>query len=331
MERVLITGASGFIGAALAERFHKNGYKVRAAFRRPEVPPHLVALGNSGAELVRMDLSSAPNLRVLVDSCNIVIHAAAKVSDFGRREEFEAANTNATARLLSAALEGGCRSLLYFSSISVHGFGQHLGSTESGPYYPLQSWYQRTKLLAEIAVQRANSPSFSTIIVRPGLVYGPGDTTTLWPTFELLDKGKLPMLAGFDHITCPIYITDLVDAVVAAIELPQPGGAVVNITSGEQLTLRDAIDYAASLLRRSVSETAIPMWAARAAAHISELASRVIGYRFRPPITPYLASQLSHDFHFSPAKAKDLLGFEAKVGWKEGIAASVSHFTKSHR
>ena len=325
MKRVLVTGASGFVGGQLVEYLLDCGNAVRAVYRRKLVPTYLERQKNRSVELVRRDLAGADDLADLVRGCSHVVHAAAKVADYGPRDEFRAINVRATENLISAAVDTGCERFLFVGSIAVHGFGNHLGSVEEGPYYPLRSSYQKSKLDAENVVREYGSRLPITIL-RPGLVYGPGDTTTLGPLFELLASGKLPMLRGFDHGNCPIYIDDLVAAIEKALICDDARGEVFNIVSGEKVSLREAIEFAAKRFDRSLPSYNVPMWAARTLASAAEFASFVTGYRFRPPLTRYLASQLSHDFYFSPEKARRVLGFNPRVSWQDGIAASVDAF-----
>ena len=326
---VLVTGASGFIGGAVAAALVEKGYRVRALYRRPQPPESLVRLANTGAEIVRVDLEAFETLEPVLSRCVAVIHAAAKVLDYGKRIGFVRANVEVTRALLGEAKRAECRRFLFVSSMSVHGFGTHVDSNESGPYYPLRSHYQRTKMAAENLVRAANSPDFETIVLRPGLVYGPGDTTTLAPFFELLLDQSLPKLSGFKHMNCPIYIADLVEAVALAIESADSGGEVFDLASGEKASLLDAIEYSAKILDVPPPSLPIPQWAARLGAFIAEFASQITGYRFRPPLTRYLARQLSADFHFSPERARTNLGFSPRVDWRDGIRKAIDMFLTS--
>jgi 2-alkyl-3-oxoalkanoate reductase len=323
---ILVTGASGFIGGAVASALVERGYDVRATYRRADPPEALKKLAENGAELIRFDLESSNPYDPLVAECDYVVHTAARVVDYGKLDPFISANIDVTRRLVESANAAGCRRFVFLSSISVHGFGKHLDSTESGPYYPLTSHYQRTKIEAENIVRSCHADSFETVIVRPGLVYGPGDTTTLVPFFELLEKRSLPRIAGFETMNCPVFISDLVDGIILAIETSEASGGVFNLTSGEKVSLWEAVTVVASLIGAPAPRLRLPQWIARAGAAIYEAASRITGYRFRPPLTRYLAAQLNNNFHFSPERARAVLGFDPKVNWQEGIRVSVDAY-----
>ncbi len=329
--RVLVTGASGFIGGRAAERLCDRGYRVRAVYRRSSLPSHLLRLAERGAELRRFDLSNDTAVDELTDGCDYIVHAAARVLDYGRHRAFVSANVDATKRLVDSALDGTCSKFLFVGSVSVHGFGGHRGTTERGPYYRLRSSYPITKMYAENIVRAAHGRGMNVVVVRPGLVYGPGDTTTLAPFFRLLESRDLPWLAGFEHLNCPIYISDLVDGIVLALESDRANGRVYNLTSGEAVTLAEAVRRAAELLDAPLPQLRIPSTAAKFLASVAESASALTGYRIRPPLTRYLAEQLSRDFHFSPEKARRELGFAPRVGWEEGLAAAVDSYRRRER
>jgi 2-alkyl-3-oxoalkanoate reductase len=328
--RIVVTGASGFVGGSVARALVDRGVFVRAVYRRSEPPQALRLLARRGAELVRADLERESCAGALVAGCSSVVHAAAKVLDYGRAGDFERANVETTRSLITAAAEAGCSRFLYVSSIAVHGFGRHVDSTENGPYYPLESAYQRTKFAAENLVRSDGRGRIETVVVRPGLVYGPGDTTTLTPLFDLLVAGRLPRLEGFANLNCPIYIDDLARGIVLALEHPAATGATLDVVSGEKVALGEAIDFAARELRVPSPSRRLGNRAARLIATVGEWASAATGYGFRPPLTRYLVSQLSNDFHFAPQTIEELLGFRAEIEWREGIRRAVADYLGRH-
>ncbi|MBT3271808.1 MAG: NAD-dependent epimerase/dehydratase family protein, partial [Spirochaetales bacterium] len=268
-------------------------------------------------------LSSEPPDMLFSTDIDVIIHAAAYVKMTGQFTDFQKINSLATGQLLECGSKNGCSRFIYISSTSVHGFGDHLETKENGPYYPLASSYQRTKRDGENLVTSFRHEKMKTTVLRPGLVYGPGDSTTLKPVFKLIDSGRLPMLGRFDVYSCPIYIDDLVDAVILAIEKPEAEGELFNITSGERILLRDALFRAAELLDRPPPKLNIPVAAASAAAIFLEFAYKVLPLPGELLITRYLAAELGTNFHFSPEKAESLLGFSAKVSLEEGLSRAV--------
>ena len=187
--RVLVTGASGFIGGWIARALHERGNSVRAVYRREAAPPGLRELEEAGAETLRLDLTSRSGAAEAARGMDAVVHAAARTGDWGEPRHFREQNYELTARVLEAAAGSGARTFVYIGSIAVHGFGVHRGTTEAGPYYPHVHPYQVTKKMAEDLVLSRNGAGLKSCVIRPGIVYGPGDTTTFYPLLDAQRRG----------------------------------------------------------------------------------------------------------------------------------------------
>jgi nucleoside-diphosphate-sugar epimerase len=322
---LLITGASGFIGGWLAAGALQRGYRLRAQYRRCTPPPGLAALAGRGVDLVRADLASPGSARGVVAGATRVVHAAGLVRDWAPEAAYETHNLQATVRLCEAARAAGCREFLFVSSIAVHGFGPHRHSTEDGPYYPPISGYQRSKREAEAGVLAAGSRDFRVTVLRPGNVYGPGDTTTFYRLLRAQEQGIRGTLGGGRRLTCPVYVEDFSRAVFLALENQAIGGEVFNITGGEEVRWAELMDWTARLLGvRPWLE--LPIAVARPLARLLVGLYRLLGLRGEPPLTPYRVEHVAHDFHFSIEKARRLLGFQPQVGWREGLRRTVEAY-----
>ena len=322
-ERILVTGASGFIGGHIATALAADGRSVRAQYRRPDATLALTALAERGTEIVRADLSDLEQVAEITKGVSGVIHAAAHMSDFGPYDGFHRINYQATVDLLESARDEGCRCFLYVSSISVHGFGPHVDTTEEGPYYPLRSNYQKTKKLAEDFVLSQTGTGMKCTAIRPGLVYGPGDHTTLGPVLQLLNRRVMPLIGGFRRLNCPVYIDDVVDGATLAFDSPESDGLVFNLTSGERTNLREPLLYASRLLGVPRPRLNIPFPVAFAAAALLESDARLIHARNAPILTLYRVAQLANDFHFSIDRACQVLGYKPRVGLHEGLRMAI--------
>ena len=322
---LLVTGASGFVGGWLAGFLHARGYPVRALYRRERTPAHVEALALQGAQVERGDLTEPADVRRAVRGTRGIIHAASLTSDWGPPEAFRRANVEPTLMLLEEARREGCDTFLYISTVAVHGFGPHLESTEEGPYYPLAYPYQLSKKEAEECVRAANGPALRTICIRPGNVYGPRDTTTFYPLLSAVRRGVRGTLGGGRSLTCPVYVTDLCEAVYLALRSAQSAGEVLNITGAERVSWGELMGYAASLLGAR-PWLSLPIGAARLAAKLLVWLYRAAGASSAPPLTPYRVEQLAHDYHFSIAKAQAMLGYVPAVGWREGLRRTVAAY-----
>jgi len=323
--RLLVTGASGFIGGWIARGLHERGYRVRALYRRERPPERLAELAAAGAELIRVDLTSEAEVRSAVSAQEAVVHAAGLVSDWGPAELFHRLNVEATERLLSEARAAGCRVFLYIGSAAVHGFGPHHRSTEQGPYYPPVSAYQASKRQAEEAVLAADGPGMRTVVLRPADVYGPGDTNIFYRMLADQEKGIRATLGGGRRLTSVVYIEDLVRVVVLALEREEAAGEVFNITSGERVSWGELMGYTSSLLGvHPWFELPLPL--AWVLAGLLTGGYRLFRIRRDPPLTLYRWAHLAYDFDFSIEKARRLLGYEPQVDWREGLRRTVAAY-----
>jgi nucleoside-diphosphate-sugar epimerase len=286
------------------------------------MPTRLAELAAYGAEVMRLDLAGPDGAARAVCGMEGVVHAAALTTDWGSAEQFRRMNYELTTALVEAAREEGCRVFVYIGSVAVHGFGPHVDSTEDGPYYPSINPYQTTKKAAEEYVLGCNAPTFRTTCLRPGNAYGPYDTTLLYPMLDAMRKGVKLTLGGGRSLTCPVYVEDLAEAVALALSCEQSAGEVINVTGGERVSWGEFLGYAAELLGAR-PWIGLPVPLARAVAVALSGLYTLLGIRSPPPLTRYRVEQVTHDYHFSIAKARALLGYEPKVGWREGLRRAV--------
>lgn len=361
--KVLVTGASGFIGGKLCARLLGDGHSVRALHRRAKLGNEWQALRAAAGDRLeprRFDLSfpdSMPAEAVvrdcfarardgvpaalpawalaesevgkalgLLEGCEAVVHIAARVGDWGSRREFFEANVNPVAVLLEAARRAGVRRFVYVSSIAVHGFGHHRPGSEDGRYYRCGHPYPLGKRCSERLVLQAMAQGLDACVVRPGNVYGPGDTTTFYPIFDALLKGVMGTLAGGRYLTCPVYIDDMVDALVRALGPIAGTGRVFNVTGGERVTWRRLVDVCCDALGIRRTALDMPGFLARAAAAAMEGAALLVRSRAAPPLTGYRVEQLLHDYQFATQAAERGLGFSPRVKIEEGFAATAAAY-----
>lgn len=326
---VLVTGASGYVGARLCALLSARGIPVRALYRR-EIPPRgLVALSGAARgraagqgspfELMRGDLASEPDVARALEGVSSVIHAAALARDWGSEAAFRAANVEATARLAGAASAAGVREFILVGSIAVHGFGRHEASTEDGPYYPLEHPYPRSKLEAERLVLALDRPGFRTASVRLGYVYGPGDTTSTYRMFDAASRGAFGYIGSGQCRTSVIYVDDACEALSRALGNAAAGGQAINVVSDEAIAWSDFSVGVYRVLGLDPRPRRLPRALALVAARALEAAYRLAGSVEGPPLTAYRVKRSTVDYVFSNAKAKALLGFSPATAFPEGL------------
>jgi predicted dehydrogenase/nucleoside-diphosphate-sugar epimerase len=211
--RVLITGATGFIGFRAAEILsQRHGYTVRAAVHNPGNASRIARLP---VEMVQADLTKPDDVQRLVAGCHAVVHCAIGTQTYDRGLVFQV-TVDGTKALAAAAQTAGVSRFVHLSTIAVHADSHRGVIDENTPTIPERgATYGESKLAAERAVLAANLPA---VVIRPGCVYGPfGKTFTTRP-IQHLAQGKL-VLAGAEHtLSNTVYVDNLVEAIVRGLE-----------------------------------------------------------------------------------------------------------------
>jgi nucleoside-diphosphate-sugar epimerase len=210
--RVLVTGATGFIGGRLIERLvREEGASVRALVRNFANAPRIARFA---IEMIPGDLSSAEVLERAATGCDVVFHCAygAQGTDAERR----VVNVQGTERVLAAALAAGCRRVVHISTMSVYGDPQTGDIDETASRRYTGSAYGDSKIDAENTALAYCDKGLSVAIVQPTVVYGPfGLTWTIKP-LQQLQTGRVIMVNDGEGICNPVYIDDVVSAMIAA-------------------------------------------------------------------------------------------------------------------
>ena len=321
-----MTGASGFIGSALAVRLAATGRRVRGIYLRGGPEDRMRRLAAAGVRLQRHDLSHDHGARAALAGASMVVHCAGAVSDWGTRAHFRRHNEELSARLCRAEAAARCRRLVHAGSAAVHGFGPHRGTTEDGPFYPPVNPYQESKLAAERSVRALMAGA---VVLRLGNVYGPDDTTSFYRILQAIDRGLPAFIDAGRRLTCPVYVDDVARAFELALEVEAAAGEVLLVTGGERVRWRQLLQHAAALLGRAPPRWPVPAWLALPAAHVIERAWRAVPAAGEPPLTVYRVAQTSHDYHFSIARARAVLGFRPAIDYREGIDRTVRAYRRS--
>lgn len=312
----LVTGATGFLGAATVARLRADGVRVRA----------LVRTGSTGRcdadEQCTGDLRDSDSLARAVAGVDWVIHAGALVSTSGEWSEFEATNVVATETLIRVAADAGVKRLVHVSSLSVYGvpadgalITEESAYDESGGE---RGMYARSKLAADqvaCAAMRAGAP---VTVVRPGLLYGPGRTPPLARRAAALGPLRV-LLASRDYLLPLAYVDNVADALLLAARTEGARGRAYTIVD---VHARQA-DFAR--LYRGVSGqrwAAIypPLGLVRTAASVAERAAGLLGRR--SPITRHQVDRTLRSATFVTQRAHNELGWRPRVAIDEALRRS---------
>jgi nucleoside-diphosphate-sugar epimerase len=317
-KRAFVTGGSGFIGGRLAKRLVSEGWPVRALARSSSAAATVSA---AGAEPVTGDLGDVEALRAGAEGCTAAFHAAAHLGEWGSRAEFERVNVGGTRNVLEACARAGVKRFVHVGTEAALLTGEPLVDIdESAPLRPdSQSSYSATKALAEQAVRAANRDGFETVVVRPRLVWGAGDTTILPSLVEAIRRGRFAWIGGGQHRTSTTHVDNAVEGLVLGASRGKPGG-VYFVTDGEPVLFREFISELVGTQGVDVPDRNMPASLARLGAAASERIWRTFRLGGSPPITRLAVwlSALETTVDISRAKAE--LGYEPVRTIEDGMA-----------
>lgn len=302
--RIAVTGASGFVGGAVAMELAIKGHEVFAFGRRP-AHETLQALPNYVQWDIETPLARTPDVDALV-------HCAARVGDWGRDFDYQRTNVGGTQTVLDVFKSAG--RIIYISSASVYSRyqnGRHLSETASTGV-DLLTAYARSKADAE-AVLLSCRPDAA--ILRPHIVYGPGDTTLMPRVIAAVRFGWLAIPGDGKNTLSVTHILNLTDAVECALERPSAAG-YFNISDAEPVQLDELLG---TLLRQEGHEVRllyIPRRVAWILASLLETLWRAAGAKNAPGLTRYMVQQVADGHTLNLSRAMNLLGYDSRYDYK---------------
>jgi hypothetical protein len=313
---IFITGASGFVGGAAARELVAKGHTVSAMSRSDKSDTTIRALG---ATPVRCDLEtiSAEHLKGI----DAVIHAAAFVEAWGPKDAWYKSNVLGTQAVLDAALAASVKRFIHIGTEAGIVHGQHIeGADESYPLAPNSPYpYCATKAQAEMRVREANAPGFTTIVLRPRFIWGPGDTTLL-PTVEAMAKaGKWMWIDGGKAMTSTTHIFNLVHAIELAMTKGEGGEAYFILDDGD-VSMREIISGMAASKGLQLPDKSIPGWLADTLGGVSEGIWRLLGLKSEPPLTRHAAMVMSRNCTLKGDKARAGLSYAPVITRADALA-----------
>jgi nucleoside-diphosphate-sugar epimerase len=308
---VLVTGASGLLGGAVARAVAAAGHEVTTLQRRPSGVP--------GARDVLGSMTNPKAVAAGVRDQDAVVHLAAKVSLTGDAAEFEAVNVGGTRSLVEAMRASSASRLVFVSSPSVAHAGSSIVGDDALPASPghARGDYARTKAAAERVALGAADADLRVVAVRPHLVWGPGDTQLVERIVDRARSGRLPLLGHGAALIDSTYVDNAASGIAAALErVDEVSGQAYVISNGEPRTVADLMAGICAAAGVSAPRLRVPAAAARAAGSLVERVWAVRPGADEPPMTRFLAEQLStahwfdqrrtqRDLHWAPALSVD--------------------------
>jgi nucleoside-diphosphate-sugar epimerase len=307
-----VTGGSGFIGGALVRRLRADGWEVRA-LARSDSSARRVA--DAGAEPAPGDLDDAAALRAGAEGCEVAFHAAAALGEWGRREDFERGNVTGTRNALAACREAGVRRFVHVGTEAALLAGQPLVNVdETAPLRPdSKALYSRTKARAE-QVARAGGA----VVIRPRLVWGPGDTTILPALSDAVRRNRFAWIGGGTHRTSTTHVNNVIEGLMLGAQKGEPGEAYF-VTDGEPQVFREFVTRLLATQDIQAPDKSVPRPIPGALATIGEAAWRVLPLPGQPPVTRLAYWLASQECTIDISRARRDLGYSPVTSVDQGM------------
>jgi nucleoside-diphosphate-sugar epimerase len=324
--KALVTGGGGFLGGAVVRLLRARGVAVRS-FTRSAYP----WLDELGVEQAFGDLADPIAVTRAAEGCDIVYHVAAKAGAWGRYRDFYQTNVVGTRNVVAACHQLGIRKLVYTSTPSVvHAGGDIEGANESLPYPKhFDAYYTQTKALAEQEVIAANGPNLATVALRPHLIWGPGDPHLIPRILERARAGKLRRIGSRPVTVDVTYIDNAALAHLLAGDRLEIGsacaGRVYFITNGEPVDLWGFINRILAVAGLPPLTRTVSAWKARLAGSLLEWLYWLLRLPGEPPMTRFVAVQLSTSHWYDISAARRDLGYTPTVTIDEGLRQLEHH------
>lgn len=325
MKKVLVTGATGFLGKYVVEELVEHGYQVRAFGRNRTIGQSLV---NASVTFIQGDLTNQEDLTKACQELDMVVHAGALSTVWGPWEDFYQTNVLGTKYVLEACREAKIERLVYVSSPSIYAAPRdQLDIKESdAPQENRLNNYIRSKLASEKLFK--DYPDVSSVILRPRGLFGIGDTSILPRVLNLSQKIGIPLIGDGRQLMDMTCVENVALAIRLALETPQAAGEVYNITNGEPRAFRNLIEETLRGLGYPIRYRKIPAPLVSAISSSLEFIYKSLKLKGEPALTRYTYYLLRYSQTLDISKAERDLGYRPKITISEGIEQYVQDYRK---
>jgi len=330
--RALVTGATGFIGSHLVRKLVERGDEVRCLSRESS---NITRLNNVRCEIVHGDLKDKDSLRRALEQIDVVYHAAAVMSG-GRWKEHEEATVRGTERLLEVSLNQCVKRFVHISSIAVYGTShvrENAVVNEDFPFEESPGHYRRAKIESEKLVSQFQEKGLPTVIIRPGIVFGPHGKILFGNIGYSLFGGRILLILGKHNRPLPLtYVDNTVDAIILAATTEESIGHAYNVVDGE-LNQNAYLNKLISSTNANSISIRIPFLFAYSCGLLVELLryTRIISWDFLTSSRTGLVSQYRKTVHFDTSKAGKEIGWKPRVTLEEGLRETFWFYRRIRR
>jgi len=320
--KILVTGGGGFLGQVLCRGLRDRGHEV-VSFNRGRYD----ALDRLGVAQVQGDLAERDAVIAAAAGCEAIFHNAAKAGAWGSYESYHLANVVGTQNVIDACRAHGIGRLVYTSTPSVTHRKTHPvegGTADTVPYGDhLKAPYAATKQVAEKLVIAANDTALATVSLRPRLIWGVGDNQLLPRLVERAKAGRLRFVGDGNNRIDTTYVDNAAQAHFDAFEHLRPGAACAGrayfVSNGEPRTVREIVNGLLDAAGAPLVDKTIPFGVAYAAGVVCEGLWHALPLKGEPPMTRFLAEQLSTTHWYDMAPARRDFGYVPAVSIHEGL------------
>ena len=322
--KVLVTGGTGFTGKALVRRLLDEGHEVVALDYQEGLKTE--ELRQWGAKVVIGTVTDRAIVKEVMAGIEIVHHLAAAFREMDvPNTYYDEVNVEGTRIVLEEAFQQKVKKFIYCSTCGVHGNIDNPPGSEDSPIQPAD-YYQRTKYQAEPIVEEYFKKGLKTVILRPAAIYGPGDPERFYMIFKRVAKGFFPMFGSGKTYYHPLYIDNLVDAFMLAMEEGKGDGQAYLIADEQYFEIEELVKRTARALGVSIRIPHFPVMPVVIAGHICEKICKP--FHITPIIFPRRVDWYRQNRAFKIDKAKRDLGYNPRVGIDEGLRRTGEWYKK---
>jgi nucleoside-diphosphate-sugar epimerase len=315
--KILVTGATGFIGTAIVKELKAQGHEVTALARKTS---KIDGLKNENIPIVYGDINDPESLKRAFQGQQAVVHTAAYVSDWGTKKDYIRGIYRGTQNVLEALVAAGVRRLIFFSSVVVFGGAANVAINETFPLKPMVGWYTKAKIMAENMIQGYIQKKLLDItIVHPPWVYGEGDRTFIPAMVQAIKGGYMMFFrSGGRHAIEINYVGNIAAAVAFMIDNPATHCERYILADDPKITFREFVNTVAKKLGRPEVRVSLPYPLAYLTAACMEALYRILGIKNRPFLTRMAVYLLGNNIMYDTSKLK-ALGFKQRYTFEEVI------------
>ena len=325
MSKVLVTGATGFLGKYMVAELVDNGYEVIAQGRNEDRLNQLIK--DYKIPTLKCSLSEIGNIDLEID---YVIHGAALSTVWGKWQDFYSSNVEGTESIISFCRKNKVKRLVYVSTPSVYTDKKHRFNISENDYDKKNklNFYIKSKLMAEELVNKAYENGLSTVIIRPRGLFGIGDTSLIPRLINANETIGIPLFNNGTNLVDITCVENVALSLRLAMEAENAAGRTYNITNGEPMEFKMILEKLFKKIGKKPRYKRLPLGFVYCVATVLESFYKLFGIYKEPALTRYTVLTLGYSQTLNIEQAKSDFGYSPKITIEEGIQKYADHFKK---